>query len=68
MLDLRLILQLVVDGFDLQYADFHDAYRSIGRFLDQVHTRKRIHSALDYLTPAEFEANWLMRQPEPVLK
>jgi transposase InsO family protein len=51
-----------------EYADFHDAYRSIGRFLEEVYTHKRIHSALGYLTPAEFEADWWARQPEPVLK
>lgn len=43
----------------LEYADFHDAHRSIGRFLDEVYPQKRIHSALGYLTPAEYEAGWL---------
>jgi putative transposase len=27
------------------YADFHEAYHSIGRFLDDVYQHKRIHSA-----------------------
>jgi transposase InsO family protein len=47
--------------------DFHDAHRSIGRFLDEVYTRKRIRSALGYLTPAEFEAKGLAPQPALVL-
>jgi putative transposase len=65
----RLMRTIKEEEVDLsEYEDFHDAYRSIGRFLDDVYTQKRIHSALGYLTPTEFEENWLAQQSEPVLK
>ena len=48
-----------------EYEDYGDAYRQIGRFLDEVYMHKRIHSSLGYLTPAEFETRWLTRQPTP---
>jgi len=41
-----------------EYRDYRDAYQQIGRFLNEVYTHKRIHSALGYLTPAEFQAEW----------
>ena len=41
-----------------EYKDLDDAREQIGRFLDDVYMTKRIHSALDYATPAEFEALW----------
>lgn len=44
------------------YQDYYDAYDQIGRFLDDVVMHKRIHSSLGYLTPAEFESQWLARQ------
>jgi putative transposase len=41
-----------------EYRDFDDALAQIGRFIDDVYRTKRIHSALGYLTPAEFESAW----------
>jgi putative transposase len=44
------------------YQDYADAYRQIGRFLDDVYMHKRIHSSLAYLTPVEFASQWLAHQ------
>ena len=41
-----------------EYEDFGASQRGLGRFLDDVYNRKRIHSSLGYLTPAEFESQW----------
>jgi transposase InsO family protein len=56
---IRTIKEEAVDLSD--YQDYHDAYQQIGRFLDDVYMRKRIHSSLGYLTPIEFENQWLNR-------
>ena len=65
----RLMRTIKEEEVDLsEYNDFHEAYRSIGCFLEEVYTRKRIHSALGYLTPAEFEADWQANQPQSLLK
>ena len=37
------------------YRDFHEARACIGDFLESVYNQKRLHSALGYLPPAEFE-------------
>ena len=57
---MRTIKQEEVDLSD--YRDFHDAYQHIGRFLDEVYNRKRIHSALGYPTSAEFEVQWIQQR------
>ena len=38
-----------------EYRDLGEARRSIERFLEQVYNEKRLHSALGYCPPAEFE-------------
>lgn len=56
----RLMRTIKEEEVDLsEYEDYHDAYRQIGRFLEEVYMRKRVHSSLKYLTPVEFESQWL---------
>jgi putative transposase len=38
-----------------EYRDFEEARRSMSEFLDVVYNQQRLHSALGYCTPAEFE-------------
>lgn len=46
-----------------EYENLAHARECIGRFIDDVYQTKRVHSALGYLTPAEFEARWQPGSP-----
>ena len=39
------------------YRDLDDARRQIGAFIETVYNAKRLHSALGYKPPVEFEAD-----------
>jgi len=55
----RLMRTIKEEEVDLSdYEDYHHAYQQIGQFLEDVYMHKRVHSSLNYLTPAEFEAQW----------
>ncbi len=41
--------------FLYEYASLEEARARIGYFIDKLYNRKRLHSALDYKPPAEFE-------------
>ena len=47
-----------------EYRDLAEARASIGRFLEQVYNQKRLHSALGYRPPAEFEAQLALPSPQ----
>jgi transposase InsO family protein len=49
-----------------EYLDFADARRRIGKFLESIYNQKRLHSALGYLPPAEFEQQLLLAMTLPV--
>jgi transposase InsO family protein len=50
-----------------EYLDFADAQRRIGRFIESVYNENRLHSALGYLPPAEFERQQLLLPAELVV-
>jgi putative transposase len=52
----RVIRTIKEEEVDLQeYRSFGEAQREIGRFIEGVYNRKRLHSALGYRPPSEFE-------------
>jgi putative transposase len=52
-----------VDGS--KYRDVDQARRSIAVFIEEVYNRQRLHSALSYRPPAEFEAQHRSKSPSP---
>ena len=62
----RFMRTLKEEEVDLtEYRDFPDARSQIGHFIETVYNRKRIHSALGYLTPVEFELAWELIRTQP---
>lgn len=55
---MRTLKEEEVDG--RAYRDINDARNRIGEFIDAVYNKQRLHSALDYQSPDEYEAG-LMR-------
>jgi putative transposase len=45
-----------------EYDSFTDAYSDIGHFIEEVYNQKRLHSAIGYQPPAEFEEKILKNE------
>jgi transposase InsO family protein len=45
-----------------EYESFEDAYQNIEHFIEQVYNEKRLHSAIGYQPPAEFEQKILKEE------
>jgi len=51
-----------------EYRDLAEAQRSIQRFIEKVYNARRMHSALDYRSPVEFEHDIAARAAQPETK
>jgi putative transposase len=48
-----------------EYHDLAEARSNIGHFIEKIYNSKRLHSALGYVPPAEFERSLLIPPPLP---
>ncbi len=48
-------VQTIEEVYLQEYRDFDEAQANLVRFIDDVYNTKRLHSALGYRPPAEFE-------------
>ncbi len=60
---MKTLKQEEVDG--RAYRDVIVAHREIARFIDEVYNRQRLHSALAYRSPVEFEAQRMRPATDP---
>ena len=51
-----------------EYRDLAEARAEIRAFLEKIYNQKRLHSALGYVPPAEFEANLVPLQKEAAMR
>jgi len=63
----RVIRTIKEEEVDLNdYRDLREAKENLGYFIEDVYQTKRIHSALGYLTPSEFEAQWRAQRRQEI--
>lgn len=44
-----------------EYRDYFEAKANIGRFIEEVYNKKRLHSSIGYLSPTDFEREMLIK-------
>ncbi len=61
---MRTLKEEEVDG--RAYRDIIDARTRIGEFIERVYNSQRLHSALDYLSPDEYDAGLARLRQQPL--